>query len=279
MAKTRSRPPRKAQKSAPQSAPIQEAPQPSAPAADSLAADAADIVDEVQSAPVDPVSPQTIAEIQGQQSGGGNATQSGERDAAGEVWNPEIHAATKARTADGRWRRRRGAGAGPRTVRHTQPHAQGTTNGVNLTVDPSFSPPELKPLAQATVTTLVGALVIAAGPGWKTNPDEFEAMSNAWESFYRAKGITDVPPALMLASTMGMYAISRMANPENLAPLRAIYARVTQRNLPPMRSVPDARPDIGTNGSGKVHVAPLAGETLSSAANPDNLLYDRPERL
>jgi hypothetical protein len=248
-----------------------------------LASDVVDIVDQVKGGPVDPISPadtQRLANAwMGVKEGGKSGaapTQSGERDSAGEIYDPALHSATKAKTSDGRWRRRRGAGSAPRPkVLHSVPHEAATPSGADGRTDAldSPAPVEIRPLALATVATLTGSLVMLGGKGWSATSDEMEGMVNAWEAYYRARGVREMPPEVMLAATMGTYVMVRVSDPVNTAPFRAIYERIMQR------SIPRARPNPRSNGAGQVNVAPGVVAPVPNTPGSDNLLYDRPERV
>lgn len=244
-----------------------------------LASDVADVVQDVKEGPVDPV-PQVTSEQQQAATmawvnGGTSAPAaqvSGDTDSAGEVWDGSVHSEKRSKTSDGRWRRKRGAGASPRrTLRHDTP--MGTANGVEP-ITPLDAAPEIRPLAEATVVTFTGMLTMVGGEGWNAESHETSAMINAWENYYRARGIRELPPELMLFAVMGTYIGKRAMREENLEGFQRFAARFTRG-----RMIPNARPDTRQNGSRQVDVAasPIAG--VSRQPRTDGVLHDSPERL
>lgn len=243
-----------------------------------LSGDAADIVNDVKEGPVDQTTQAQLTQKWMGTAPKGAATPqvSGETDSAGEMWDGAIHSEKRSKTTDGRWRRKRGAGPGPRTraAHHDTPSVQADSHATPEVVGSLESPPEVRPLAEATVTTFVGVLTMIGGPGWKAESQEMEGMVNAWEAYYRVRGVRELPPELMLAMVMGTYIGTRAMDDTNMEGFRKVASRFTRS-----RNIPNARPDSGSNGAGQINVTPTARERVSRTQRADGALHDSPERL
>ena len=112
------------------------------------------------------------------------------------------------------------------------------------------------------------------GPGWKAESQEHAGMVNAWEAYYRARGIRDLPPEIMLCMVMGTYIGTRAVDEANTEGFRKVAERFTRK-----RMIPNARPDSGANRAGQVHVAPTPLPRVPITPGSDGVLHDSPERL
>jgi hypothetical protein len=88
---------------------------------------------------------------------------------------------------------------------------------------------DFKPLAIVTVETLTGLASMLLGEDWKPEirdgVDERVELVKAWEAYYRAKGVSELPPEAMLALTMGGYVLPRLQRESMKAKLAKLAKR------------------------------------------------------
>lgn len=148
----------------------------------------------------DPVAPQPIGPV----------------DSAGDTFDPTLHAVGRdgapSITAAGRFRRRRGSGrstshSGDAAWREPAPGLRlpGVTDVRDLT------PHHAAQLATGMWCN-VGTMIF--GSDWMPDsPAERGAVQGAFEDYFEATGITDLPPGWALAVTLGGYAATRFVRP------------------------------------------------------------------
>jgi hypothetical protein len=150
------------------------------------------------------------------------------RDADGVPFDPNIHArahdGSGSKTASGRWRRRKGAGAAPRTNRiygNTIIEPQSQIGGAPQR-DLGTEAARAAGIALAQMTFIMGQVV--GGAEWaakkvqdetgKTVLDEDAMLTDAYAKYCATKGIADIPPGLALCFALSCYALPRFAQPE-----------------------------------------------------------------
>lgn len=80
--------------------------------------------------------------------------------------------------------------------------------------------------AQVTAETVFAVGMMVGGEEWnprkdkETGLDERAAMTGAWAAYYRAQGITEIPPWLVLSMTLGSYAVPRFFMPQTRSRLQ-----------------------------------------------------------
>lgn len=109
-------------------------------------------------------------------------------------------------------------------------------------------------LARVTVVSLTSGLRMAFGEHWNANGPETDAMVDAWAAYFRARGIRDVPPEVMLAGAMTAYVGPRLARPESRSAIARAWTwwkdRRAQRRGP-VGDFGDARAGGRTDGNGE----------------------------
>lgn len=108
-----------------------------------------------------------------------------------------------------------------------------------------------KTLATVTVDNVTGIASMCGGPKWGVSPAEREPMIAAWAAYYEARGVSDMPPEVMLAGTMIAYVAQRVT----LSEIRQLVARTTRRPSPAPPPSPE-RPPGRTPSSPDVPIEP-----------------------
>ena len=185
-------------------------------AQDPLALDAADVAQTIGSAPVTgAATPDTAADV--------------ERDRDGVPFDPARH--QKRRKKDGTWkakpsepaktpkaapRPRSAAGAGPlhETVSgsYLPPQEPGDT----------APPPDYRATARVMAASLMSPLAMLLGQEWLADREELEVLTDAWEGYFRARGIVEMPPEMMLALAYSGYVGKRLAQEKPRARASAV---------------------------------------------------------
>ena len=73
-----------------------------------------------------------------------------------------------------------------------------------------------------TIFTLGQAI---GGEDWRPNENERVFMLDAWSSYFRAKGITDMPPGWAVLIATAAYSLPRLRKPKTQARVIAAYLR------------------------------------------------------
>lgn len=156
----------------------------------------------------------TASEIQDAEIPATDSSQSSETDAAGESWNPELHATGATgggvKTAKGTWRRRRGAGAA----------RSGSIVGARRAGVPplaSVNDVQARAAGVACAHTLFMVGSALGGPEWQPRNDaehaETKMMETAFGDYFVATGRTEFPPGLALTLAISAYAMPRFTMP------------------------------------------------------------------
>lgn len=148
-----------------------------------------------------------------------NAGPTGEAqaDSAGEAWNPAIHSTgadgSGIKTAKGTWRRRRGAGAGPRRQSQVVRPADNSS-----TLQAEANSAALIAQARAAGAAAAASIFMMGrcfgGEDWAPSADEVTLQTDAWGNYFVAKGVTDFPPGLALSIAVLGYAGPRFFTPK-----------------------------------------------------------------
>ena len=158
----------------------------------------------------------------------------GEKDALGMAWNAAEHATGKdgkgVKTATGEWRKKRRSKIGGAT--------KSATSATAPAVDASGKP--VLTDAQKQQAMLAGVVVAECifqsaqafgGKEWepRLKPiDERTNMQGAWGTYFVAKGITDMPPSLVLLVALGGYMLPRFTNHEEFPDTRTRVQKVRE---------------------------------------------------
>lgn len=158
----------------------------------------------------------------------------GEKDSAGDAWNPDIHSANKLKTKQGgKWRRKRGAGAASKVILPDQRAQQLAQAG-----ETAKNNARMAGAAAANSIFLLGTMF--GGEEWRPitvdesgitfSPiDEKKMMSEAFSEYMLAKGITDFPPGLTLTMALVSYVAPRLAMPKTKERMRGIKGWIALR--------------------------------------------------
>jgi hypothetical protein len=95
----------------------------------------------------------------------------------------------------------------------------------DLTQTPGPPPPNYEMMAAITFDMSVNGLALVFGPEWQPqNPTERGAVVGAIKTYYEAQGIKDIPPGMMLAIVVGIYAAPRIQQPTTRGKLSVAWA-------------------------------------------------------
>ena len=138
----------------------------------------------------------------------------GERDDAGEIWNPEVHATGAdgkgVKTAKGQWRRRRGVSGSRASV------IAASTRTAIPPQNAGENESRAAGVACAHSVFMLGMML--GGDEWKprrdSDIDEIAMMEKAWGDYFVAKGYKDFPPGMALSLAMIGYAAPRFTMPK-----------------------------------------------------------------
>lgn len=135
-----------------------------------------------------------------------------QKDTAGQVFNPDMHAVGKdgepSITNSGKYRlkkRRKGEISDEETQRKT---VADTSAGLFIQVGITFF-----------------------GDEWEPENKEFEQLSLAFDNYYKAAGVINVPPSLGLVIAMGGYTLKRVTKPTTKTKLGKIKDAVKNKIL------------------------------------------------
>lgn len=73
--------------------------------------------------------------------------------------------------------------------------------------------------AEVTVTTYVG-IMSTIGEHWRAGSEEWQQQVEAWERYYRVRGIVDLPPEIMIAVALANYALGTEARRDDMRAVR-----------------------------------------------------------
>lgn len=181
------------------------------------------------------------------------------RDKHGRPFDPEMHVTDdkgKPRlTREGRLSIRPGRGTKPGTPPPTAQARSIVPPAVDQIKATAGAPAaDYRGVAVLTVANIVSLCTILMGKQWQAPDPEVEAMCQAWEAYYRKKGISEVSPEAMLALAMSGYALPRMIHEDTRSRVKRAGGRMRawfkKRRPKPAPEDPDARPDPGPNGVG-----------------------------
>jgi len=162
----------------------------------------------------------------------------------GEVFDPAIHAVDPEtgepiKTASGTYRRKPGRKAGGggninKPLLKSQLGSTGaTTNNAGQAAPSVDSGTVAAGIATAHAIFQAGQLL--GGEEWapiknaEYGLDETKQMETAWIEYYKAKGVTDFPPGVILLMTLGAYAAPRFALPKTKSRLQVAVSWVKNK--------------------------------------------------
>jgi hypothetical protein len=124
---------------------------------------------------------------------------------------------------------------------------------------PAQSPENLEAKQSAVITVdclltfsqMFGGKDFAPRVDEKTGMDERVIMSGAFEKYYQAKGIGDIPPGVLLTVTLVGYFGPRFFLPETKSKLQKIKEFISYKFSKKKKGEKIAQSDIGDNGVGK----------------------------
>lgn len=138
-----------------------------------------------------------------------------------EIHDPEIHESPPRKNRDGKWAKLRGKRPASVSAR-----LQGGDEGGQL---------QRREAAERLVALIVAVGMNVFGTEWtpikdaSSGIDEQAGMNAAFEDYFRATGIIDVPPGLALCMAMGAYCLPRFAMPHTRAKMGSIVSTVRRR--------------------------------------------------
>lgn len=165
-----------------------------------------------------------------------------EVDAAGVVWNADLHATSAdgshPKTAAGFWKKKRGAKSGsprPSSVIGGRKSAPAAPTGPTQT-EIAHAQGMAAGAAMAHTIFMMGQAL--GGSEWapRKNPiDEATMMEQAWGNYFVATGRTDFPPGMALGIALCTYAAPRFTMPETRGRMSRfklwIAAKIVKRKL------------------------------------------------
>lgn len=85
-------------------------------------------------------------------------------------------------------------------------------------------------MADATFDMSAGILATTLGPEWNPkSPEERDMICKPLATYYKSKGVQDLPPGLMLTIVICAYAAPRMREPSTSSKLRVFWAWLKER--------------------------------------------------
>lgn len=149
----------------------------------------------------------------------------GRVDAEGTAFDPAIHATDDAgrpkKTKTGKWSKKRGRKS---RTGYSQKQAGKTSADIEA---------EQAGLATAQVIFTMGVAI--GGEEWQpviddsTGVNEPHQMAQAWAEYYKATGITNMPPWLTVVIACGSYAMPRLAMPKTQTRLQRLRGWIGQQ--------------------------------------------------
>lgn len=105
-------------------------------------------------------------------------------------------------------------------------NAAGSPAGVEPAAAVASGPDEYVIAAQSACAILYALGMTIGGDEWKPSDDEHTNLATAFEGYFRAKGLSDIPPGWALTIAVGVYVGPRMRKPKTLSTLQKIGAGV-----------------------------------------------------
>jgi hypothetical protein len=106
-------------------------------------------------------------------------------------------------------------------------------SGIGLPGGPGAAPVADDIKYQATGASTAQAVfmlgVVLGGEDWKPKPEENQMMSGAFADYYRAKGIKDIPPGVLVVIALTSYAGPRLFMPKTKTRLAAAATWVKRK--------------------------------------------------
>ena len=100
----------------------------------------------------------------------------------------------------------------------------------------------------AQMTFMLGMVV--GGEEWKPSHDESVYMATAWTDYFRAKGIKDLPPGVVVATALISYAGPRLFKPNTQTRIKMAGAKL--KAFFNRRKKDATQSDSGNDGIGKI---------------------------
>jgi len=156
-------------------------------------------------------------------------------------FDPAIHAldadGNPRKKKDGSFASKRGRKPGQREAaqrENTRPNSSGKLPPKNVaesgTVSGDISSvPEVdfKAIAAAAVGTSLGIAVMTFGDEWRPKDKaEYSGLCDATESYFKAKGVQDLPPGWLLLATVTAYSLPRLTAPTTKSRILAGWLRI-----------------------------------------------------
>ncbi len=150
-----------------------------------------------------------------------------EMDNFGTLWNPEIHATGAdgkgVKTQKGEWRKKRKSKLVDPRAPTPEPQAQAATPAQDPKAPPVLTEAQ-KNEARAAGVVVAQCIFLSSralgGEEWEPSSDERSMMNDAWGNYFIAKGVTNIPPGLMVVVACGAYAAPRFAMPKTRSRLQ-----------------------------------------------------------
>ena len=177
-------------------------------------------------------------------------------DAEGVVFDPALHVAdangNPVKTAAGLYRNKSGRkSAGRPYVDPTK--RKPAKSQLNISGTDNAPAPELAPgtvmAGKAAAALIFQAGLIIGGDEWQPvinesiGRNEPLEMETAWINYFKAKGITDFPPGVVLALTMVSYAVPRFAQPKTKTRFQMIGLWIKSK-IPTRKKATEKAPEM-----------------------------------
>lgn len=156
-------------------------------------------------------------------------------------FDPAIHAldadGNPRKKKDGSFASKRGRKPGQREAaqrENTRPNSTGklppktAPDSGTIPGDISSAPDvDYKAIAQAAVGTTLGIAVMTFGDEWRPKDKaEYSGLCDATESYFKAKGVQDLPPGWLLLATVTAYSLPRLTAPTTKSRIMAGWLRI-----------------------------------------------------
>lgn len=199
-------------------------------------------------------------------------------DVDGTRFDPAIHGVradgSPSLTSAGRFRRKRGAGAAPRS-KVALPNKQSSTATHGITDEQRQ---HARVTGAACAEMLFRTAQILGGDEWapvksdEHQIDERRDMQNAMSTYCEAKGYTDLPPGVFLAFTLTAYAAPRFTLPETKKRTKNFIQWIREKaiNVAAWRAKRAARTNARNDGKRKDHASEKDSNAKETTRARDN---------
>lgn len=182
------------------------------------------------------IQPHAIEAAREDEAAAASAGAGGPTDAQGRAFDPALHetgpdGAPRLNAAGGlRMRRGRkpGASAAPRATASTFAAPQGVAPQASAAPIPDTAKIDATATVMAELVFAIG--MAAGGSEWKPRDEERDSLKDAFRNYCATRGVSELPPELVVAVALGGYAIPRCFMPETKSKIQRakewLYAKI-----------------------------------------------------